>query len=87
MCKKNLYENQNITILHKEIKWNKMVSIIQFNGEFNINLKELLVLLKKKLGTGGTIKNGYFELQGNHSERIQDILISYGLPKKIISIR
>jgi len=33
-------------------------------------LKELAAALKQKCGTGGTVKNGRIEIQGDHRDRI-----------------
>ena len=30
--------------------------------------------LKKQLGTGGTVKEGHIELQGNHRDRVKALL-------------
>ena len=47
--------------------------------------KEVAVLaraLKTACGTGGTVKDGALELQGDHRERIEDVLRARGLKLK-----
>lgn len=49
----------------------------------NNSLKELAKKLKQKCGTGGTVKNGVIEIQGDHRELLTEHLISLGYkPKK-----
>jgi len=48
---------------------------------FQSNPKELdrlLALCKKQLGAGGQVTDNALELQGDHIQRIKDILISQG---------
>jgi len=40
----------------------------------NINLKDLAKTLKKKLGVGGSIKNGVIEIQTDQRETIKEYL-------------
>jgi predicted translation initiation factor SUI1 len=42
------------------------------------DLTELAAKLKQRLGTGGTVKNGRIEIQGDHRERIVDELEGMG---------
>jgi translation initiation factor 1 len=41
-------------------------------------LKELARELKKKCGSGGTVKNGVIEIQGDHRETLVDALTKLG---------
>ena len=45
-------------------------------------LKKLAKQLKKKCGSGGTVKNGVIEIQGNHREILVDALIKLGFKAK-----
>ena len=38
----------------------------------------LLAKLKKRLGCGGTLKDGNFEFQGDHRDKLEKILIADG---------
>ena len=42
------------------------------------DLKSLAKTLKQKCGTGGTIKNGVIEIQGDHRELLFDLLLEKG---------
>jgi len=41
-------------------------------------LRELLTELKRKVGTGGALKDGVLEIQGDHVERVIALLVQDG---------
>ncbi len=43
---------------------------------------ELLGKLKKKLGCGGTLKDGNFEFQGDHRDKLEAIMLADGYKVK-----
>jgi len=55
----------------RRVKYGKFVTIIKTNGIPEDKKKQIAKLLKKKLGAGGTIKNGEIIIQGNHRGRIK----------------
>ena len=46
-------------------------------------LKDLAKQLKQKCGTGGTVKSGTIEIQGNHREALKQELIKLGYTVKL----
>jgi len=46
-------------------------------------LKALLKRLKGKLGTGGAIKAGYIEVQGDHRDKLLELLAQEGIKAKL----
>jgi translation initiation factor 1 len=46
-------------------------------------LKNLAQQLKKKCGSGGTVKNGIIEIQGDHREVLVDALTKLGYTAKL----
>ncbi len=47
-----------------------------------VNTKELVSALKKRCGSGGTIKNSKIEIQGDNREKIKEELESRGFKVK-----
>ena len=46
-------------------------------------LKELASKLKQACGTGGTVKDGVIEIQGDHREKLQAYLLKAGYKSKL----
>ncbi|ABN70231.1 translation initiation factor 1 (eIF-1/SUI1) [Staphylothermus marinus F1] len=80
-------EQQIIKIRLDRRKFGKEVTVIEgLTGSKN-ELKQLAKKLKSKLATGGTVKDGKIELQGDHRHRVKDILINeLGFPPENIMI-
>ena len=56
----------------------KIVTIIKgFNGD-KTDLKKISKKLKNKISVGGTVKDGDIIIQGNHRDKIMDILQEMG---------
>ena len=45
-------------------------------------LKKLAKELKKRCGSGGTVKDGVIEIQGDHREVLVDVLVRLGFKAK-----
>jgi translation initiation factor 1 len=61
----------------------KTVSIISGVMSREAGQQALLKLLKGKLGTGGTLEDGTIIIQGDHRERIVEILNELGYKAKV----
>ncbi|MFT5701959.1 MAG: translation initiation factor 1 [Desulforhopalus sp.] len=59
------------------------VSIITGIPLADAELKKVAKTLKQKCGTGGTVKNGIVEIQGDHREILVDSLIQLGYKAKL----
>ena len=48
--------------------------------------REIAKMMKSKIGTGGTYKNGRIELQGDHRETAKSLLVGMGFAKDSIEV-
>lgn len=68
-------------------KFGKMVTLIEGVDEKQVSIKDLTKELKSKLACGGTVKDGHIELQGNHRNRVKDVLVGIGFSPEMIDLR
>jgi translation initiation factor 1 len=78
-------EKINIVISKAIRRFNKPTTVVRglHNRE---DVKSITKELKRKIGTGGTYKEGQIILQGDHRESVRDLLIAKGLNKESIEI-
>ncbi len=55
------------------------MTVVSHLGLSGAQLLELLQLIKKRLGTGGTLKNQSLEIQGNRITEVRELLASQGI--------
>ena len=82
---KSLPPQQQMIYLHRESsgRGGKAVSLVKGLMLSEDDLKTLAKKLKQECGTGGTIKDGVIEIQGEHRQKIAEILIKSGYKVKI----
>jgi translation initiation factor 1 len=68
--------------LEKKGRGGKTVSVISGLRGSEEELKTLAADLKHRCGTGGTLKNGIIEIQGDHRETLLEVLRAKGIPAK-----
>ena len=86
VCETIAQESQTVKVYTDNKKFRKIYTIIEGIDKKDINLKELTKKLKTTFACGGTIKEGRIELQGNHKQKVRDILVQYGFPSETIQI-
>lgn len=70
-------ESSLVTIRHDSRRYGKAVTILEgFDGEVDIG--NVAKQLKHHLGTGGTVKEGRIELQGDHRLKVRQWLVDQG---------
>jgi len=82
---KSLPPQQQTVYLHRESKGRggKTVTLVRELVLSENDLKALAKQLKKVCGSGGTIKEGVIEIQGEHRDKIADVLRKQGYQVKI----
>lgn len=73
---------QRIRVYATKKKFNKLVTIVE--GLSGDELERVTKELKRKFACGGSCKEGYTVLQGNHVDRVIEYLTVLGYPKEII---
>ena len=81
----SLPPQQQIAYLHRDSKrrGGKTVTLIKKLVLSEDDLKELAKKLKQVCGSGGTVKEGEIEIQGEHRERIAEAMQKLGYKVKI----
>lgn len=87
VCESIAKEQQKIVISDVKRKFRKHMTVIDGLDEKQIDVKALTKTLKQKLACGGTSKQGSIELQGQHSRKVKEILISEGFPEETIDLK
>ncbi len=77
-------EQQVIKIYTDRRRYGKLVTIIEGFNEKDVNLKDLAKDLKKKVASGGTVKDGRIELQGDQKEKARKFLEDQGYVVEVI---
>lgn len=81
----SLPSQQQTVYLHRESnrRGGKAVTLVKKLVLSENDLKTLAKKLKQDCGTGGTIKDGVIEIQGEHREKIAEVLRKMGYKVKI----
>ncbi len=76
-------EQQVIKIYTDRRRYGKTVTIIEgFNKD--VNVKDIAKALKRKVATGGTVKDGRIELQGDQRDKARKFLEDQGYTVEVI---
>lgn len=86
VCETIAKEQQKITIKTDKRRYGKLTTVIQGIDSKEIDIKDLGKKLKNKLACGGTVKENRIELQGNHKNKLKQILVEMGFPADTIVI-
>ncbi|GAA0310868.1 translation initiation factor [Halarchaeum salinum] len=58
--------------------YDKPVTIVEGFDEDSTDLQDVATKLKKGVGAGGTVSDGTVEIQGDHTDRVPDLLEEMG---------
>ena len=78
VCEDIAREQQKIEITVDKRRYGKMMTIVDGINPNELDLDALITKLKKKCASGGTIKDGKIELQGDHRSKVKETLESMG---------
>lgn len=85
---RSLPPQQQTAYLHRESggRGGKVVSVVKNLVLTEEDLKTLAKKLKQECGTGGTVKDGVIEIQGEHRQRMAEVLQKLGYKTKIAGV-
>jgi translation initiation factor 1 len=85
VCDSMARSEQKIEVSIDSRSYNKEMTIVDGLGD-DVDQGELASTLKSKLACGGTAKDGHIELQGDHTYRIEDVLVEEGFDRASIEV-
>jgi translation initiation factor 1 len=65
---------EHLTVRMERRRYGKPVTIVAGFDTENEDLRAIAKRLKQRLGTGGTVRDDTVELQGDHTDRVGDLL-------------
>lgn len=78
VCEEIARETQQIKVFSVRRRYGKIVTIIEGINTSDIDIDELAKTLKTRCASGGTVKDGKIELQGNHLKKVNQELNKMG---------
>jgi translation initiation factor 1 len=81
-CEEIAREQQEIRITTAKRRYGKVVTIVEGINASDIDIDDLARQLKTKCASGGTVKDGNIELQGDHKRKVEQVLQELGFPIK-----
>jgi len=84
VCEEIAKEDQTIKVYVESRAYGKPMTIVEGIDSKDISLDDLSTELKTKCACGGTVKNKRIELQGDHIDKVKDILINKGFSNQSI---
>jgi len=86
VCEEISKDKEKIKIMLQKRKFKKKYTIIE-GFEKEKDIKKLAKELKNKLACGGTVKEKHIELQGDHREKVKEILIKMNYSEEQIDVQ
>jgi translation initiation factor 1 len=84
VCEDIAREQQKITIAVDKRRYGKMMTIVEGIDPHEMDINVLITKLKKTCASGGTIKDGKIELQGDHRTKVKETLESMGFMVEVL---
>jgi len=83
VCEVIAREQQEIKIYAVKRRYGKTVTIIEGINASEIDIEDLAKQLKTRCASGGTVKEGNIELQGDHKKKVQSVLEDLGFKAEV----
>lgn len=83
ICEEIAREQQLIRIYNDKRRYGKTVTVVEGIDAGDIDMEELARKLKTKCASGGTVKDGKIELQGEHKKKVQLALEEMGFEVEV----
>ena len=83
VCEEIAKEQQKIEISVDKRRYGKMMTIVDGINPNDLDIDALITKLKKKCASGGTIKEGKIELQGDHRTKVKETLEEMGFTVEV----
>ena len=83
MCEEIAREQQQITLSSDSRRYGKVVTVVSGVNSSDIDVNELARTLKTECASGGTIKDGNIELQGEHKKKVKAKLEKMGFKVQV----
>ncbi len=87
VCESIAKESQTIEVRLEQKKFRKNYTVVAGIDQKEIDIKDVGSQLKAKLACGGTVKDGKVELQGDHRNKVKDILVELGFAPEMIIVK
>lgn len=87
VCEQIARESQKIIVKIVKKKFGKVFTMVEGIDTNEIDIKDVAKKLKNKFACGGTAKDGYIELQGNHLAKVQQALMEIGFAPETIDLK
>ncbi len=78
VCEEIAKEQQDISIYTVRRRYGKVVTIVDGIDTSDIDIESLCKDLKRACASGGTVKDGRIELQGDHKSKVTEKLNQMG---------
>ena len=78
MCEEIAREQQQIILQSDKRRYGKIATVVSGINSSDIDVDELARTLKTRCASGGTIKDGNIELQGDHIKKVKKVLEDIG---------
>jgi translation initiation factor 1 len=77
-CEAIAKEAQRVKIKLETRTYSKVVTVVDGINPSEIDINDLAKKLRTHCASGGTVKNGRIELQGNHKHKVEKVLRELG---------